>query len=68
MTGVLAALAFGAVCFWRGVVFGHRDGTETARALCELSIHAERQRCREVQAGRLYGPKVIARPSKAACN
>lgn len=68
MSGVLAALAFAGVCAWRAFLWGHREGSETARQLCEISIHAERERCRKIQAQRLFGPRIIARPSKAAVN
>lgn len=67
MSGVLVALAFGGICFWRGYLCGHREGTETAKALCELALHNERQRCNEQQLHRVFGP-VIARPSKAGVN
>jgi len=70
VTAFLAGLAFGALCLWRGYVWGHRQGTETARALAILALEAERNRCRELRLTQVFGPRGerIVRPQYAERN
>lgn len=70
MTGLLAGLAFGALCLWRGYTWGHRQGTETASARAVIALEAERARCRDIQMTQVFGPRGerIVRPQYAECN
>lgn len=63
---VLVALA--AICAAVAYDRGHEAGVDAARHLGELAVRHERERCVTRQLGRLYGPRMIARPSRAEWN